>query len=168
MSYCRRRRAFRKAGLPLRSGRHQKDLNLDSSTLLVSFVKRGGNRAAPTERESLAPCLRLLREQASFARLSWPHQSFGPPEYPNNRERDSPRPSKTARLPRRNRIRRPRIRNGNGRHQSLGQEKRGRGSLSPRQHPEVLKSLAKVIDGHKPRILDHHSGLHLKTATASL
>ncbi len=43
-----------------------------------------------------------------------------------------PPPSETARLPRRNRIRCPRTRNGNGRHQSLGKE-RGRGSLPPRE-----------------------------------
>src|SRR5579863_3888085 len=72
-----RRRAFLKA-LPLRSGRDQKDLNLDSSCL---FRKGGGGRPPPTERESLPFCLRLLREQRSFARLSGPPQSFEPPEY---------------------------------------------------------------------------------------
>src|SRR5437660_2180516 len=45
------RRAFRKAGLPLRSGSHQKDLNLDSSCLF----RIGAESAAPIR--TLKACL---------------------------------------------------------------------------------------------------------------
>lgn len=52
-----------------------------TSTLLASFVRgRGFLRPQPNAKASPA-CLRLLREQASFARSSWPPQSFGLQEY---------------------------------------------------------------------------------------
>ena len=48
--------------LPLRSGRDQKDLNLDSS---CRFHKGGGDRPPPTERESLA-CLHQAATRAGL------------------------------------------------------------------------------------------------------
>jgi len=73
-----RGRAFRKAGLPLRSGRHQKDL--PRLFLSLSLRGRGFDRPQPNAK-ALPAYLRLLREQASFARSNWPPQSFGLQEY---------------------------------------------------------------------------------------
>src|SRR5690348_13896444 len=72
------RRAFRKAGFTF-----EKRASPERSTwtLLVSFVRgRGLGRPQPNAK-GLRACLRLRRKQASFARSSWPPQSFGLREY---------------------------------------------------------------------------------------
>src|SRR6266853_1353097 len=63
--------AFRKAGLPLRSGPSPER----SKPRLLS-LSRGGGDWSPPKRTRKPVCFRLLRERRFFARSSWPPQSF--------------------------------------------------------------------------------------------
>jgi hypothetical protein len=66
------RRAFRKAGLPLISGRHQKDLNLDSSCL---FRKRAGiSRPNRTRKPACLP--QAATRAAVFCKVEFATSKF--------------------------------------------------------------------------------------------
>src|SRR5260370_22768865 len=67
------RRAFRKAELPLRSGRYQKDLNLDSSYL---FPKGAGGSAAPNRTRKPACLPQAATRAAVFCKVEVASSKF--------------------------------------------------------------------------------------------
>src|SRR5260370_42431493 len=74
------RRAFRKAVLSLRSGRHQKDLNLDSSCL---FPKGAGGSAAPNRTRKPACLPQAATREAVFCKVEVASSKFRTSEVPS-------------------------------------------------------------------------------------